>query len=132
LAVFDFAPNTHVAEEIPPEEATATSMNGWDFTAKPAVPYRRKFKLTMSGMRWFLNENGDGLDLLSDPKHNAGRLLQFYQDHRKWDSFEYHHEYLGQLTCRFDAPVSVPKALPNSNGLVPDFEIQLVHHNPSF
>jgi hypothetical protein len=26
----------------------------------------------------------------------------------------------------------VPKALPNSNGLVPDFEIQLVHHNPSF
>ena len=65
--IFDFAPNSHVAEEIPPDEPTATSMNGWDFVAKPAVPYRRKFKLTMSGMRWYFNSSSTGLDTNTDP-----------------------------------------------------------------
>jgi hypothetical protein len=130
--VFDFCPNTHVAEEIPPEEPSAVSMNGWDFVAKPSVPYRRKFKLTLGGMRWYLNAAGDALDLTTDPQHNAGRLLKMYQDNRKWDTFTYDHEYLGTITCRFDAPVSIPKAIQNSNGLVPDFDIQLVHHNPGW
>jgi hypothetical protein len=130
--VFDFCPNTHVAEEIPPEEPSAVSMNGWDFVAKPSVPYRRRFKLTLGGMRWIFNAAGDALDLTTDPTHNAGRLLAMYQACRKWDTFTYNHEYLGPITCRFDAPVQIPKALTNSNGLVPEFDIQLVHHNPGW
>lgn len=129
---FDFAPNSHVAEEIPPEEQAATSMNGWEFTSKPAVPYRRKFKLTISGMRWRLNASGNALDVTTDPQNNAGRLKQFYEARRKWDTFTYNHEYLGAITCRFDQPVTIPKALPNSNGLVPDFDITIIHHNPGF
>lgn len=130
--VFDFVPNTHVAEEIPPDEPTATTMNGWDFVAKPSVPYRRKFKVTLSGMRWYLNRAQNSLDVTKDSLNNAGRLLAFYQQNRKWDTFIYHHEYLGAITCRFNAPVTIPKAMPNSNGLVPDFEIELVHHNPGW
>jgi hypothetical protein len=127
---FDFAPNSHVAEEIPPEEAAATSMNGWEFTAKPSTPYRRKFKLTISGMRWRMG--GAGLDVTTDPTMNAGRLLQFYQARRKWDTFTYNHEYLGTITCRFSEPLAIPKAIPNSNGLIPDFEVILIHHNPGY
>ena len=130
--VFDFAPNSHVAEEIPPEQGNAVSMNGWEFTSKPSVPYRRKFKLTVSGMRWIMNSTQDALDVATNPTLNAGRLLQFWQDNLMWDTFTYDHEYLGTITCRFAAPVSVPKAIPNSNGLVPDFDITLVHHNPGF
>lgn len=129
---FDFVPNTHVAEEIPPEEPNAVSFNGWEFTSKPSVPYRRKFRLTISGMRWIMNAAQDALDLTADPTHNAGLLLKFYQDNRTWDTFTYNHEYLGPINCRFASPVTIPKAIPDSKGLVPDFEITLVHHNPSW
>jgi hypothetical protein len=129
---FDFAPNSHVAEELPPEEQDAVSMNGWEFTSKPNTPYRAKFKLTMSGMRWRKNTAGTALDVATDPTTNAGRLLNFYKANRKWDKFIYPHEYLGNITCRFAEPVQIPKAMPDSNGLIPDFEITLIHHNPSF
>lgn len=127
---FDFVPNSHVAEEIPPEEQSAMSMNGWEFTTKPSVPYRARFKLTLSGMRWRLS--GGALDTTTDPTTNAGRLLNFYKARRKWDTFTYNHEYLGTITCKFAEPVVIPKAIQNSNGLIPDFEVTLVHYNPSF
>lgn len=127
---FDFVPNSHVAEEIPPEERNVTSMNGWDFTAKPSVPYRAKFKLTLSGMRWRMS--GAALDVTTDPTTNAGRLLNFYKTNRTWDSFTYNHEYLGAITCRFADAVAIPKAFQNSNGLIPEFEVVLVHHNPGY
>lgn len=291
--VFDFAPNSHVAEEIPPDEAEVVSMNGWEFTSRPAVPYRARFKLTLSGMRWFMTQEppilnrdpetknlyawtggtivwdptsptgyalrstsyieiidpqkisldptkdyevrcwarsenlnqvflmvrffdasgnpivgtdqpagwpstgswhyyglfsqpaptvwteyafkfGPGqsaktptgavscqigvitnyqaatpgpqlftgmqlrevfapsLDVTSAPPLNVGRLLAFYKQNRKWDTFTYNHEYLGQITCRFAEPVIIPKAAPNASGLVPPFEVILIHHNPSF
>ena len=130
--IFDFAPNTHVAEELPPDEAEATSFNGWDFTSRPGVPYRAKFKLTMSGMYWHMLDGQTGLDLYRDPQHNAGLLLEFYRQNRRWDTFSYPHEFYGNMLCRFAAPVQIPKAIPNSNGLITDFEITLVHHNPSF
>lgn len=130
--VFDFAPNSHVAEEIPPEDPAVTSFNGWEFTSRPGVPYRAKFKLTISGMRWRLNTAGNALDVTTDPTMNAGRLLAFWKTNRRWDTFNYQHEYLGLIVCRFADAVSIPKALPDSNGLVPDFEVTLVHHNPGY
>lgn len=130
--IFDFAPDTHVAEELAPEEKPATSMNGWDFTSKPNTPYRARFKLTMSGMYWRMNDAGTALDITTEPQTNAGRLLAFYKQNRTWDNFTYHHEYLGALTVRFAEPVNIPKATADSFGLVPDFEITLIHHNPGF
>lgn len=127
---FDFAPNSHVAEEIPPEELDAVSMNGWEFVAKPSVPYRPTFKLTMGGMRW--RKSGGSLDVSTDPLLNAGRLLFFYKQNRRHGVFTYAHEYLGTINCRFAAPVVIPKALPNSNGLIADFELSLIQHNPGY
>ncbi|WP_144061999.1 hypothetical protein [Sphingomonas sp. MM-1] len=64
---FDFAPESHVAEEIAPEEKGATSMNGWEFTSRPNIPYRAKFRLELGGMRWRLNPEGTALDVNTDP-----------------------------------------------------------------
>ena len=127
---FDFAPNSHVAVEIPPEEPNVVTFNGWDFTAKPAVPYRRKFRLIMTGMRWYMGSGA--LDVSTDPTMNAGRLLNFYQTNRRYGTFSYAHEYLGTITCRFAEPLQIPPALVNSNGLIDSFEVMLVHHNPGY
>lgn len=129
---FDFAPNSHVAEEIPPEEPEVISMNGWDFTAKPSIPYRAKFKLTLTGMRWYFNSDGTAYDTTTNPTLNAARLLQFYKTNRRFGTFTYPHEAYGDLTCRFALPVQLPKALPDSGGLLPPFEVVLIHHNPSY
>lgn len=128
--IFDFCPNSRVAEELPPEEVVAASMNGWDFTAKPKIPYRAKFKVTLYGMRWYLD--GAELDTITDAEHNMGRLRTFYLLHRTWDTFTYEHEYLGDLTVRFDKPLNFPAAIPNSDGRIEPLELTLIHHNPSF
>lgn len=128
--VFDFAPNSHFAVEIPPEEPSVVSFNGWDFAAKPSVPYRAKFKLQLSGMRWYLS--GGALDTTTNPTMNAGRLLNFYKTNRRYGTFTYAHEYLGTITCRFAEPVQIPPGIPNSNGLTEAFEVTLIHHNPGY
>jgi hypothetical protein len=129
---FDFAPGKHSAQEVPPEEPSVTSFNGWEFTARPGIPYRRKFRLKLAGLVWYLDSSGTTLDISTDPTMNAGRLLEFYKLNRTWDTFTYPHEYLGDLTCRFAHPVEIPLAIPNSFGRVPEFELMLIHHNPGY
>lgn len=105
-STFDFAPNSHVAEEIVPEEPSAVTMNGWDAVARPSIPYRARFKLTLAGMYW----RGDPAK--GDLTTNAERLQDFYRAHRMWGEFFYDHERYGQLRVRFAEPVNIPKALP--------------------
>lgn len=127
---FDFCPNSRVAVETAPDTGTSVDMNGWEFTSKPNVPYRRKFTVSLSGLRWHLS-NGK-LDLTLTPTLNAGRLLAFYQQNQMWDVFAYNHEYLGNILCRFSAPVNIPKAEPSSGGRIAPFDVNLIHYNPSF
>jgi len=129
--LFDFCPDTRVAETIAPEEPSIKDFNGWDYTPRPVVPYRRKFKILLGGLRWYFNDNGT-IDYLTNPSYNAGRLEKFYRDHRKWKEFGYEHEWMGSIELRFENPVSVPKAIPNSGGLIEELEIMTVHHNPTY
>lgn len=129
---FDFCTGSRVIEELPPEEPTIISMNGWDFAAKPKVPYRREFKVSLMGMRWYLNSGGTALDITTDPTNNAGRLLQFYRDNRMWDNFTLAHEYLGSIQVRFNKPVQIPAGLPDSFGRIDRFEVSLIEYNPSY
>lgn len=129
---FDFCVGSRVAEELPPEETAITSMNGWQYSSKPKIPYRPSFKITLHGLRWYLNAAGTALDITTDPNRNAGRLLAFYKARRMWDTFTYNHEYMGALTVRFEKAVTIPAALPNSRGLLAPLEIQVVQHNPSW
>lgn len=128
---FNFCPTSLVPETLPPEPSAIMSMNGWAFSAKPTVPYQKTFKVTLYGMRWYLNSNGT-FDTTSDPTHNARALEQFYETNGVWDNFLWVHPHLGSLTVRFKAAVMIPAGLTNSNGLCAPLEITLLHHNPSF
>lgn len=128
---FNFCPGSLVPETVAPEATQNTSMNGWAFTSKPKVPYQKKFRVTLYGLRWILN--GDGTyNTTASPTTNARLLEQFYQANGVWDNFIWVHPHLGSLPVRFAEPVNVPKATPNSNGLIEELEIMLIQHNPGF
>jgi len=128
---FAFCPKSRVAEIIAPDEPQVKDFNGWDYTPYPVLPYRRRFKITLEGLYWRFAPNGT-IDYATDPETNAGVLEAFYADHRLHKPFNYQHQYMGLIEMRFAAPVSVPKSLQNSNGLLAPFEIQTMHHNPSY
>ena len=127
---FDFCDTSRVIKETAPETPAGTDMNGWTFTSKPSVPYRRSFTVKLAGMRWYVS--GGALDITTNPKKNIGRLLKFYRDNQRWGVFDLNHEYLGNILCQFAAPVNPPEGLPDSDGLVETFEVQLLHYNPGY
>ena len=132
LGTFDFAPGTTVWEEMQPPEVSVVSFRGWDFTAKPSTPYRPTYKLSMRGMRWYLNDAGNALDTTTNPHINAGRLRAFYIANRTWASFYYTHEVLGTALYKFVTPVQIPPAIANSGGLIDTFEVMIVQVNPGY
>jgi hypothetical protein len=134
MDTFNFCPSSYVPETLPRDvTASAVTMNGWQFNARPTTPYQRKFKLTLHGLRWYLDNLGY-YDATTNAPFNARALELFYQAHETWDPFLFYHQHLGPdpLQVRFATPVTVPAALQGSNGLIGGLEIQLVHHNPSY
>ena len=131
MELFDFCKDSRVITEIAPEEPASVTMNGWDFTGRPADPYRRSFSAKLYGLRWYQLPKGH-LDFSTDPLYNAGRLLGFYQRHRLYKTFMLNHDYLGPLVCRFKTPLQIQPAIMNSAGLIEAFDIMLIHHNPSY
>lgn len=128
---FDFCPKSLVPETLPPEPASGMSLNGWNFSAKPTVPYQKTFKVTLHGLQWYLNVDGT-FDRLKNRTYNARVLEEFYEKMGTWDNFSWFHPHLGALQVRFKSSVIIPAAIPNSNGLCNPVEITLVHHNASF
>lgn len=130
---FSFCPGRYVPETLPPEVQQGMSLNGWDFNSKPVVPYRRKFKLTMFGLRWYLNEATGLYDAATNANFNAKKLEEFYQAHQTWRPFNWTHQHIGEeMLVRFAAPVIVPAAPPNSGGWLESVEVVLIHHNPGY
>lgn len=129
---FDFCTTSRVVTEVPPEEPSVMNMNGWPFTPKPKVPYRPSFKVVLHGLKWYLNGPGTALDVTTNPTKNAGRLLNFYKTNRLWDTFTLNHEYLGNIICRFEKPLTLPAGLPESGGLLEAVEVTLIQHNPAW
>lgn len=129
---FDFCDNSRVVSVIAPEELTVRDFNGWDYTPQPVLPYRRKFKVTLYGLTWYLNGAGTALDVATNPGRNAGRLEEFYTTHRLFKEFDFTHEYLGSMEMRFQNIVSIPEAVVNSGGRLDKFEVMMVEHNPSY
>lgn len=128
---FDFSPDRHVPETLPPDPIQTVSMNGWTFSAKPTVPYVRKFKITLYGMRWYLQTSGL-FDSTTDPTFNARRLEAFYEANGTWDNFTYVHPHFGSMQCRFSGALTIPAALPNSAGLIDGFQVELIQYDPGY
>lgn len=129
---FDFCTGSRVVTEIPPDEPGGTDMNGWMFTSKPKVPYRPSFTVKLYGLRWYLNSSGTALDVTTNPTNNAGRLREFYRTNRRFGVFAFNHEYLGSILCQFNKRVEIPAALPDSGGLIDNFEVELIQYNPAW
>lgn len=129
---FDFAPGRHTWLEIAPDELSSVSFRGWEATSKPNTPYRPKYKLTLKGMRWYLNAAGNGLDVTTDPTMNCGRLRSFYIRNRQWDTFAYTHEVFGTTLYKFCAPVQIPQGLEMSAGIADSFEVMIQVADPGF
>lgn len=130
---FDFCPERHVPETLPPDPQQGVTMNGWQFVSRPEVPFQRKFKLTLYGLRWYL-DNDDHYDATTNPEFNARRLEMFYQAHQTWLPFEFTHQHFsdGPILCRFAAPLVVPASPPGSGGWLDPLEAVLIHHNPGY
>jgi hypothetical protein len=127
---FDFCPNSRVIVEKAPNESSPIQLNGYQYAPKPSAAYQRTFECTLYGMKWYLGAGG--LDESKNPKHNVGRLLKFYREHRLFKPFNLRHEYLGLIQCRFSAPVNPDPAIGNGDGLVEEINISLVHHNARY
>lgn len=132
---WDYCPKGMVVENLPPDQNSgggmSISMNGWTFSSKPTVPYQYSFKVTLHGLKWFLQAN-DLYDNTSSPTVNARRFEEFVKTNGLWDNFVFPHPHLGSINCRFKVLPLIPRAEPNSNGLIPAFEVELVHHDPSY
>ena len=132
MAVFTFAPERNVPVTLPRDGgATVVSLNGWQFSSRPTTPYQKRFRVTLYGMRWYLQPGGL-FDTTTNPHFNARALEAFYEEHEQWKPFTFPHQHFGSLECRFAAPLAVPESIKDSNGLIAPFEIQLIHHNPGF
>jgi hypothetical protein len=132
MAVFDFCPNSQVPETISPAAAEATSMNGWSFSARPSVPYQRKFKIKLYGLMWYLDPITGLYDELTDLTHNARVLEEFYREHLTWKEFTWTHPHIGVLNVKFAEKVDVPAGIENSGGALEGLEITLIESNPGF
>lgn len=128
---FNFCPTSLVPATLPPDPVGGASMNGWTFASKPRIPYQRKFRVTLHGMRWYLNTSGT-YDEVTNPKFNARLLELFYQANQTWDNFLWEHPHLGEIQVRFAEPVNVPEGRDNSNGYIEPFEVMLVEYSPAY
>lgn len=128
---WDFCLKTLVVENLPPQQGGGMSMNGWSFSSKPNVPYQYIFKVTVQDLRWYLQSNGL-YDNTTDTTRNARRFEEFVRTNGNWDAFDFPHPHLGTIKCKFKNLPAVPKAIPNSGGLIDAFEVELIHDNPAF
>lgn len=129
---FFFAPKGQVPETIQRESQNVMTMGGWTFSARPTTPIQRKFRVKLHGMRWYLNDTTGLYDTTAEPTLNAKLLEEFYERHETYKPFLWVHPHRGEMLVRFAAPVNVPAGKENGYGLIDAFEINLMHHNPSF
>lgn len=132
MATWTFCPSKMVPVNVPPEQASVMSMNGWNFSAKPSVPFQYSFKVTLYGLQWYTNAGTGLFDRTTNPTFNARAFEDFVRVHGLWKAFVFPHPHLGNIDCRFKTLPMVPPGLAYSDGLIDAFEVELIHHNPSY
>jgi hypothetical protein len=129
---FNFCPNSLVPVTLPPDVQQGMSMNGWQFTGRPTVPYQKRFKVMLHGLRWYTHPNSGHFNPTANPTINARALEIFYEKHGVWSAFKWMHPHYGEQVVRFFNTVTVPEGIPDSGGLINPVEINLIQHNPGY
>jgi hypothetical protein len=124
LQTFNFP--YHTFETINPETGFRGQFGGaYMFTAPPDAPDVRTFKLGFNGMQFFTNSD-NSFNTTTEAKRNMKAMIDFYHAHKLHLSFHYDHPVYGQLEVKFNKPLPEPKGIKNGNGMVEDFEVELV------
>lgn len=123
MAVFNFPYHTQETE-YPDSGFRATLGNSYQFAAPPSAPDQRKFTLKFPLLKWFVTAGA--IDPAPSALINMAALDAFYNRHRCWAVFTYPHPVYGNLPCRFNKPLKIPKGIEGGDGAVKDIEIELL------
>lgn len=97
----------------------------YQFDTPPESPDQRIFLIKLMGMQYFLTA-GQALDRTIKPERNLALLEDFYNAHKRATEFTLNHPVYGAVVCKFNRPLEIPEGIPGGNGLVPEFEVELI------
>lgn len=99
---------------------------GYSFATDGKAPPIRELTLDFTGYKWYV-DNERNIDTETNKDiNNMGALRDFYLSHLTHKTFYYKHPSDGEIVVRFKEPLSIPKAKPDSGGVVEDFQITLI------
>jgi phage-related protein len=126
---FNFPYHTSPETAYPDNGVRVQLGGGYVFTSEPDAPDQRIWALTFTGYKYYVSDDGTALDLDTNAAIcNLGVLEAFYRAHGTWKAFNYPHPNpaVGTVLVRFNVPLKVPKGLPGADGMVGEFDIQLI------
>lgn len=100
--------------------------NGYSFATDGKAPPIRELTLDFTGYKWYLNSEGEIDPEVNKNINNMGALRDFFLSHLTHKQFIYNHPSDGEIYVRFKEPLSIPKAKPDSGGIVEDFQVTLI------
>ncbi len=97
------------------------------FAVPPASPDQRMFSLRFPTLIYLETTPGSGvLDLTTEPNLNLGRLEDFYNRHKMFQSFDFIHPAHGAMVCKFNMPLEVPDGIPGGFGSVEEVNLEFI------
>lgn len=99
----------------------------YQFAVPPSSPDQRIFTLRFPTLIYFETSPGSGvLDITTDPDLNLGRLEDFYNRHKLFQSFSFTHPAHGALVCKFNKPLEIPDGLIGGTGAVEEVTLEFI------
>ena len=124
MATFNFPYHTFSTEN--PETGFRAKFGGsYVFTAVPDSPDQRVFKLNYPIMKFFTSPDGS-VNSTDSPLINMKTMIDFYHEHKLHKTFVYEHPIYGNVNVKFNKPLPEPLGIPNGQGAVESFEVELV------
>lgn len=114
LKTFDFPYSTPQDEY--PAGATVKFGRGYRFASAPTGPDEVILHLNFPAMFAFQAAFGAAPDPTVEPQLNIHALEDFYKEHRMYLPFYVMHPRQGQIICRFNKPLVMPKPIKTSPG----------------
>ena len=124
MQTFTF-PNHQWATDYPETGVRVQLGGNYTFSAGPDAPPARSFKLYFTGFKYYV---ADGVvdKVTNAAVNNMGALEDFYAAHFLHESFVYPHPVYGDIVCKFNKVLRIPKGIKGGDGMVEDFELELI------